>query len=149
LAGDYARAALGMALTLPPLLVLEPTMAIGILFAILAALCAFFLLRTAERHRSLISLEDERIALSGLRPAAIDWRDLKEMKLAYYSVARDRKDGWMQLSLSDGRVTIKIDSRLDGFLSVVRRAARAAGEAELPLGAVTRANLAALRVGFD
>lgn len=52
----------------------------------------------------------------------------------------------MQLELRAGRSTIRLDSRIDGFVRVVERATRAAEARGLPLSAATVANLEALGV---
>ena len=129
LMGDYARSGVGLALT--------------------GTLCAFFLLRTIERHRTIVSVDEDMISVSGIMAASMRWDEVEKLELSYYSVKRDRSGGWMQLTLRKPGVTVKVDSRLDGFLDIVKRAARAGREHEVRVNPVTRANLAALRVTGD
>jgi hypothetical protein len=67
------------------------------------------------------------------------------MQLAYYAPRRARQDGWLQLTLrGPSGPAIRVDSTLDGFDDVLRRATGAAARNELPLDPATEANLAAL-----
>lgn len=145
--GDYLRAAAGFVPVMAILAVgsLGPT-ATAIL-GCLAALFAVFGLRTALRHLTRIETTESGVRASGPLAAAIPWTALDRMKLAYYSTRRDRRDGWMQLELRGGGATIRLDSRIEGFGEVVRRAAVAAAARDLPLGATTLANLESLGIG--
>ena len=146
LLGDYMRAGLGLLLTVPPLLFFEPGTAIGLALFIVAAVCLFFVVRTAERNRAIISLEDDAIAVTSFRSARITWADMARMNLAYYAIKRDKSGGWMELTLKDATNTIKLDSRLEGFLVIVVKAARVARERRLPLNQITLTNLKALNI---
>ena len=53
---------------------------------------------------------------------------------------------WMQLTLASQGDTLKIDSRLDGFVEIVERAAEAARDNDVPLSRITQANLRALEI---
>jgi len=119
---------------------------------VLTAVAALFLVyfgRTVCRQLTHIELDEAGICARGPAPgllsAAIRWDDLRLLRLDYYSTRADREGGWMQLKLGDAQRTIRIDSDLDGFVQIVERAARAAAERGLPLGASTLANLEALR----
>jgi len=149
LMGDYARSGLGLALTFPPLMMFSPTMLITITLALTGALCGFFLLRTIERHRTIVSVDEDMISVSGIMAVSMRWEEVEKLELSYYSVKRDRSGGWMQLTLRKPGVTVKVDSRLEGFLDIVKRAARAGRERDVRVNPVTRANLAALRITGD
>jgi hypothetical protein len=99
LIGDYTRSGLGLALTFPPLMLFSPTSLISAVLVLTGGLCAFFLLRTIERHRTIVSVDDEMIAVSGLTASTLRWDELEKLELSYYSVRRDRSGGWMQLTL--------------------------------------------------
>ncbi|MBI3516702.1 MAG: hypothetical protein HY060_21945, partial [Proteobacteria bacterium] len=92
------------------------------------------------------SVDDEAITLTSFRSARVAWTDLARMTLAYYAVKRDKTEGWMELTLKDAKSTIKLDSRLEGFLVIVIRAARVAREQRLPLNQITLSNLKALNI---
>lgn len=145
--GDYARAAFGLAATAGPVLLLDPAPALAWVLAALAALFAWFGARTALRHGYRFELSDEGIARRGLIERRLAWADLRRIKLAYYAPQRNRKQGWMQLTLRGPGGPLHLDSTLDGFDLVAGRAAAVVAERELPLDSATAANLAAL--GFD
>lgn len=144
--GDYLRAAAGLG---PTVLILA-TVQVGDVAAVvlggLAAIFGAFGLRTALRHASGLEMDETALRATGLRRTVIAWDELDRVKLAYYSTRRDRKSGWMQLQLGAGRARLTLDSRLDGFEQVARRAADVAAERELALSDATAANLQALGV---
>lgn len=146
LVGDYMRAGLGLLLTLPPLLWLGPGFAIGLALVIVAGVCLFFVIRTVERNRAVVSVDDDAIVVTSFSRSEVRWADLARMTLAYYAVKRDKQDGWMELTLKDAKSTIKLDSRLENFREIIVRAARVARERQLPLNQITLSNLKALKI---
>lgn len=163
LSSDYLRVAVGLALTLGPLLLLDLATPIAWLLSILAVLFVWFGWRTVLRQLSAVEVGTEEIAIRGPHGGALAWDELARMKLAYYaprswSSARrrdrqheprdDRQQGWLQLTLqgTSGR-PIRIESTLEGFDQVLRRALAAVAHRELTLDPTTTANLAAL--GLD
>ncbi|HEY3910733.1 MAG TPA: hypothetical protein VGM07_12690 [Stellaceae bacterium] len=144
--GDYLRAAAGL-LPTAAILVLAPLGAVGA--AILGGLAALFLvfgLRTALRHRTSIEMTETGLSAASPLRVTILWTELDRIKLAYYSTRRDRRDGWMQLELRAGASVLRLDSRIDGFAELARRAAMAAGARRLALSPATAANLEALGI---
>jgi hypothetical protein len=144
--GDYARAAAGLA----PTLVILATTPVGILAGTVlggfAVLFAVFGIRTALRHGTRIEITEVALRASGLVRASIPWGELNRMKVAYYCTRRDGRGGWMQLELRSSRSTLRLDSRIQGFVELVETAARAAEIRGLLLSAATCANLQALGV---
>ncbi len=142
---DYARAAIGIVCAGAPLALTELPLAVTAVLAFLAAIFAAFAAQAALRHatRILVSGRDIRALPMGIR---LDWDRLTRLRLAYFSVRRDGRQGWMELKLASGRCTLRIDSRLEGFTEVVRQAAAAAGEACVPLEPATLSNLANLGI---
>lgn len=145
--GDYLRAAAGFVPAMAVLAIGSLGPAATAVLACLAALFAVFGLRTALRHATTIDVTESGVRASGPFSAAIPWVALDRMKLAYYSTRRDRRDGWMQLELRGGGASLRLDSRIEGFGEVVRRAALAAAARGLPLGAATLGNLESLGIG--
>lgn len=142
---DYGRVALGLVVTLPPLLLIDLPAVVAALFGALAALFAWFGWRTWLRQRSWVELSPEAIALRGPFDRHLEWRHLERLKLAYYAPRRSRQDGWLQLTLrGTGGASIRLDSNLEGFDRVLEQAAGAAGLRELELDPATAANLAAM-----
>jgi hypothetical protein len=144
---DYARAAVGVAVCVMPVLFVAAN---GFTYA-LAALGGLFLLfgiRTAVRHMTEIEVDESGIAARGPLGGRIAWDELRRLKLAYYATRRDRKGGWMQLTLTGTGRTLRLDSSLDGFDDVARLAARAGVRNRLEISDATRANFAALDIAL-
>lgn len=146
MAGDYLRAAAGLVPCLALLLSVSPLSVGGMVLSGLALIFGAFAVRTVLRHGTRIEAGDEGLRSVGARQRTIPWRELDRMKLGYYSTKRDRRDGWMQLDLGAGGTRIKLDSRIDGFDDLVRRAAMAAAERRLDLSPATVSNLQALGI---
>jgi hypothetical protein len=144
--GDYLRAGAGF-VPVMAILVCTPLgpVATGIL-AGLAALFAVFGLRTALRHATRFEATETGLAAYGPLSSTIRWAELDQIKLAYYSTRRDRREGWMQLDLRAGGALIRLDSRVDGFNHLVERSATAAAARGVGVSATTAANLQALGI---
>jgi hypothetical protein len=146
LAGDYARAGAGLALTMAPLVLLQLNAAVATIFAGLAVLFAVFAGRTLLRQRAVIGMDETAIHSSGPFAVRLAWVALDELKLGYYATRRDGSGGWMQLTLRAGRQRLLLDSRIDGFAAIVARAAEAARRRHLTLNTATANNLASLGI---
>ena len=146
LAGDYARAAAGLALATPPLVLLELNTAVATIFALLVVLFAIFAWRTLLRQLGTIEMTESAIHSTGLFPVRLDWDALDALKLGYYATRRDGGGGWMQLALGAGRRRLRLDSRIADFKAIAARAAAAARQRGVPLSAATSNNLAALGI---
>jgi hypothetical protein len=146
MASDYLRAAAGLG----PTLFILATVSLGdVTTAVLGGLAAIFgafAVRTALRHGTSLEMDEAGVRATGLSRAVIPWAEFDRVKLAYYSTRRDRKSGWMQLQLGAGRARLSLDSRLDGFEQLARRAALVAAERGLMLSDATAANLQALGI---
>lgn len=142
---DYLRTAVGLGVTLGPVLLLDLADGIAVLLAGLALVFAWFGARTMVRQLTRVELSGDGVTVSGPAPRRLAWRDLARLKLAYYAPRRSRDDGWLQLTLSGaGGRPIRLDSTLSGFDRVLAQATRAAREKALPLDQATDANLVAL-----
>jgi hypothetical protein len=146
LAGDYARAAAGLALAIPPLVLVQLNPVVASIFALLAALFAVFAWRTLLRQLGAIEMNDVEICRTGLFPVRLRWDSLDEVKLGYYATRRDGASGWMQLTLRAERRRLQLDSRIEGFAAIAARAAAVARRRELTLSPTTVNNLAALGI---
>ena len=113
----------------------------------LALLFAVFGARTALRHRTVVEVDDIKVATHGLWRQEMKWSELIEVKLNYYSTKRDRTSGWMQLMLRGPTGKLRFDSTLDGFPEVARRAHMTARAKGIELTEATISNFASL--GFE
>ena len=148
LAMDYIRAALGaLATGSPVVLVSMPPVAMAILCSLATLFFAYGIV-TVLRHRTKIDVSDDWIAVSP-RGHKYSWKHLKSVRLRYYSTRRDHRGGWMQLVLTFNNKRLGIDSRLEGFDDIVRRATAAARRVDLALDATSLTNLAALGVSLN
>jgi hypothetical protein len=165
LSSDYLRVAVGLALTVGPLLLLDLAAPIAWLLSVLAILFVWFGLRTGLRQLSSVELSPQGIAIRGPFGRSLAWDELARMKLAYYAPRgwsrarrRDRhhergerdegQRGWLQLTLQATRGRpVRVESTLEGFDQVLRRAMATASQKQLGLDPTTTANLAAL--GLD
>jgi len=148
LLGDYGRSGIGLALTVPPLVLLDVHPVIGVVMGAMALLFAAFLVRTVERQLTGVSYDDVGVSLTGLRTLQIAWTDIKGLDLAYYSTRRDRSNGWMQITLRGPGTRLRLESTLDGFDGLVERAAMAAQANGIVLAETALENLGALGVSY-
>jgi len=149
LAGDYARAAVGVAATAGPLVLLPTSPVIMWILAGFGALFVVFAARTALRHMTVVRIDDAGIASVGPWPVSLRWDELKGMALSYYSTRRDRTRGWMQLSVRGTGRALRLDSTIEGFTEIVARAARSAEANRVALSPATAGNLAALGLAAE
>ena len=144
LTGDFVRSVTGLAITLGPMLLAQPGTLMMAVLGALAALFAAHGTRTWVKSATRIAVDDEGIVVRGPRQATLRWDGLRHMSLTYYSTRRDGSKGWMQMKLKGEDATLRIDSTLDGFPVLVRRAATEAAKRGLELPPATQVNIAAL-----
>jgi hypothetical protein len=145
LLADYARASAGLVFA-AAIIFLPLHWALSVVFGAIAALLLGFGLRTFLRQRSRVELSDTGIALTGPLSRRIDWAELAEFRLRYFSMRRDRKHGWMELTLKGRTGKLSIESQIEGFETIVERAARAA--AGLAVDEASLVNLGALGIAI-
>ncbi len=143
---DYARAALGLAVTLPPLLLAGLSPVVVAIFSGLALLFALFGASTLLRQLGTLVIDDSGIAIAGGWSRRIDWAALTRLRLRWFAARRDRRAGYMQLVLKGGGRRIAIDGRIEDFAAIVAAAARVATARGLALDDSTVANLIALGI---
>ena len=152
-AGDFLRASVGLVLTGGPALAVPAASASQIVLIALAALFLAFGIRTWQRGVALVTLTPASISISAPRRVSLSWRNLRSVRLSYYSTKSDRAGGWMQLTLKgqggpDGGV-IRVDSTLEGFHEIAREAAAAALASRAEMTESTRTNFDALGIKLD
>lgn len=142
---DYVRAIVGMACTGGPLVLASLPPLAGLVLGVLTAIFLVFGIQAVLRQVTTILVNGRGIRALPFG-ARLDWDRLTRLRLAYFSVRRDRRAGWMELKLGSGRRTLRIDSRLEGFVDVVRQAAAAADRERLALEPATLSNLSDLGI---
>jgi hypothetical protein len=153
---DLRRAVVGLILTVGPMLLLGDSVVALAILGVLALLFLAFGLRTVLRGMTLVHVTDDGLSsdplggregrLPGLAPQTIAWRDIRKIGLRFFSLKRDRSEGWMELSLGDGQQSLRLDSTLDGFKDIAVRAAEAARANGVALSDSTKANLSGLGI---
>ncbi len=143
---DLARVSAGLVLAGLPMLLVNTVPVVTGLLALTVAIFAAYGLLSAGRHLTRIEVDEAGISTHGPVPTALEWRNLKGVKLSYYSTRRDRSGGWLQLSLFDGRRRLNVDSRISGFDNVAVGAAGAVRANGLGLEPATVANFQAIGI---
>ena len=146
---DGLRALAGLAFTGVPLATLPLVSWFGMVLGAGVVLFGVFGAMTVLRARTEVRVDDDGIETTPGRRSRIRWSRLRSVKLRYFAVRRERertrgqgaRRGWMQLVLKGEDGVVRLDSRLDGFDDVLRRAASAAAGRDLD--PVTAANFEA------
>ncbi|MCA8907035.1 MAG: hypothetical protein KDA64_03960 [Rhodospirillaceae bacterium] len=146
LVADYGRGALGLGISGAVLLLVDAAPLVFWTFALFGAVSAWFLGRTLLRHLSAFGHDADAVWQTGPLGRRIAWEELSALRLKFFSTRRDRSAGWMHLTLSGRRTTLRVESALDGFEELVARAFDAAKARDLALSDATLANLMALGI---
>lgn len=144
LAADYARAAFGLVTTGGVAAFANALPFWTYVFGGLALMFLAYGVRTAMRQLTVVECTEAGLAAGGARPISIDWRDVRNVRLRYFSTRRDRSGGWLQLTVEGPSGAIRLDSTLEDFPAVAHRALQAAAAKDLSLSADTAANARAL-----
>lgn len=143
---DYLCAGTGLGLCAVPLAVGTMTIVTAVLVPA-AVLFAAYGLRTAIRQSTRVTVSDDGIGLSGVpRPVNLTWGGVESLALGHFSAWREGMGGWMQLRLTGPAGTIRVESTLDGFHDIVRRAVAGAAINGLSLDPATTSNLGILGI---
>ena len=141
---DYVRGFLGTGIGLVILITNEWNNQLVWLFAGLTILFAIYTMATFKKQMTRFRISEEGVRGGWWRMRGIGWDDLEGISLRYYPTSRNRKRGWMTLTLKSDSDRIDIDSALPGFAALARRAGHAAAARGIALDRVTRENFAAL-----
>ncbi len=138
---DYARAALGIAVTGIPMVMADLSGIAGTIVGLLAVVFIAYGARTAMRQFTVYEVSDQGIRAIGPLGRAIAWADLTDVQVRYYSTRRDNENGWMQLKVFAAQGNLSLDSSLEGFDELILRAVRVAETRGLELNETTLENL--------
>ncbi len=146
LTSDYIRAGAGIVVCGGPLPFLAGNLPAIAVLGSLTLLFAYFGWRTYLRQRTMVRVDETSIEASGVVRTRLNWRNLKQVKLSYFSTKRDRRDGWMQLSIRTPEGSLRVDSNIQGFETLARHAYDAAVENGLEMSPATQGNFQALGI---
>lgn len=141
---DYVRGLGGMALGLAILAANEWDNQLMWLFVGLTILFAIYTMATINKQISRIRLSEQGIEIGGWSKRGVKWDEIENVSLRFYPTSRNRKRGWMTLTLKTNKNRVDIDSTLPGFRALALRARHAAGLKGIHLDRVTSDNMAAL-----
>lgn len=141
---SYLRLAVVCALVTGLWLVMPAGTWLTVCLAAVLALVSGHAIQTYCRQRSVIRLDDFGLHVAGPLSYSVLWRDLRRVRLSYYSTRRDGSEGWMQLKVAGRGRPIRIDSDLAGFGTIVIETLRQADFLGLDVGSATRHNAAVL-----
>ncbi len=149
LAGDYLRAAIGLAVGLGVFISAPEGPVILVVFGGVTALFAYFAYRTVQRHVTRVAVSDKEIRDTGIGTRVMAWSDLQRIKLRYFGTKRQQRSsgGFMQLNMRGGRTSLTYDWSLDGFDYIAWRAAKALRENGVSMDPASAGNL--LIMGLD
>ncbi len=138
---SYARAAVGVGMMAGLLVSAQPGVTLTVVLAGLAAVFLVYGLRTALRHATRYGFDERGVFAIGPVSRAIEWGDVVNVKLSYYTTKRDGTSGWWQLDIKGRNSTMRCDSTLDGFGALAERAVREARTRGIELSPTTIGNL--------
>ncbi|MBT5569923.1 MAG: hypothetical protein HOJ90_01770 [Alphaproteobacteria bacterium] len=144
---DLLRACLGVAACVTPMFFIAPGAIATYVLAAPAIFFGLFGLRTWLHTRTVVTLDDAAIEMTGWGSARIPWQDLDTLKLSYFSTRRDREAGWMQLTLRAGGNKIALHSTLEGFEDICRQAFRVTQTRDIEMSDATARNFAVIGLG--
>ncbi len=141
LRASYLRAAVGVGMMTALMVTGQPGVTGAVVLIGLAALFLVYGLRTALRHATRYGFDDRGVFAIGPVSRTIEWGDVVNVKLSYYTTKRDGTSGWWQLDIKGRQSTMRIDSTLDGFGALAERAVREARKRGIELSPTTIDNL--------
>ena len=146
---DGLRCAAGLAATIGPLAILDVVWPLALILFALGLVFAAFAVRLMLQGQTSIEVTEQGIASRGLVVREMAWSDLRSLKLAHYAPRKRPSEGWYQLTIRGPSGALRIDSTIDDFREVVRRAAMAADAAGLALDPATSENMRGIRGPHD
>jgi hypothetical protein len=140
----YFRAVTGLAGALGAWYAIPASGTVSLVCGVVAGAFALYAVQIRLRQLSAVRWDGEGVHLEGPLPRSLQWSELREVRLAYYSTRRDGENGWMQLKIRGKSGVLRVDSDADGFDRLVITSLHHAGRLGLDVTAVTRHNAAVL-----
>ncbi|PPR79390.1 MAG: hypothetical protein CFH01_00447 [Alphaproteobacteria bacterium MarineAlpha2_Bin1] len=95
---------------------------LALLFILLFSL--YFTLLILKNFSKIIITNEEIIKSNPVIKTIINWKDITEIKLNYYSTRRDKEKGWMVLLLLNNQKKIVIHSSISSFDKILQEIAK-------------------------
>jgi hypothetical protein len=133
-----------------PLLIGTPGLFFLILLLGLAALFLGYGLRTLRMQLTAYEIRPDGLASHGPLRRFHPWDKLTGVHLRYYATTRDKsrrdlKRGWLELKITSPAGTLRIDSGVEGFDTILEAVEGAARKYEVELDETTEENLKVFR----
>lgn len=145
---QYALALIGLLACLFCLFWFNGDLLIDFIFIGFIGLCLVAAWRCFLRHRAVVTCDEYTISLLDVGVVKLDWHKIDQVRLSFFSQRSDQREGWMRLTLTAEKKTIKIDSQIEKFYTLADRAARAAKDNGVRLDEISRLNFKALGLSF-
>ena len=142
--GDYFRSAMGIAVSIIPLVVVSSKPVITYLFSAMIIVFLAFGLRTILRHLTRIEVWDEGITVNLPFRKQIGWSDISALKIKYFSTRKNKKNGWLQMTVGGAGQSISVDSKISGFRDILKQRHRSRRRQRVSLDEASTANMEAL-----
>ncbi len=152
LIGDYVRTAAGLAIGIGVLVSVPPSPVMLAIFGGTTLLFLVFGMRTLQRHLVQVAVTSDGISAAGLGTRALRWDSLDRLSLRYYGTRRQQREGsggFLQLGLHGDGTALRLESSIDGFDEIIRRAVHAARQNGIALDPTSAGNLLGLGVDVD
>lgn len=150
LIGDYCRAGGGFLIAAVPLTIGTPGTVFFILLNGLALLFLGYGLRTARLQWTAYEILPDGLACHGPLKRFHSWDKVSNIRLRYYATTReknlrDMKHGWLELKITSPAGTLRIDSGVEGFETILNAVSEAAEKHQIELDEMTEENLKVFR----
>jgi hypothetical protein len=146
IAAAYARSVFGLAVTLGPLVALQPASWLGVVLVLGAALFLIYAAKSVARHSTRVVVDAAGIRTEGLFGVTIGWDALRAVEMNYYTTRSDGSGGWIELLVRGSGGLIRIESSLEGFTQIAARVAQEAIKRNRPLDDRARTHMRALGI---
>lgn len=140
----YLRAGGGFIIALAVILFASDTSVTIWIVGPIALLFLAFGCATVLKQMTVLQTSTEGLARLGPFNRSIRWQELQRFELRYYSIKRDRSDGWMQMTIRGKGRSISVESTIEGFSDLVAIASAAAETQGVGLSEASQTNLEAL-----
>ncbi len=144
LRADYFKALVGMLACWAPFAYGAEVSGGMMILLVCGGLFGLLAIRTMMKSLTKFSLNGEGLKVNFPMRREISWHELTFLSLSYYSTWRNGDNGWMQLTLKDGRKSLRLESNVSGFEDIVGNALAAAHTARLQLDQKTLRNAEAM-----
>lgn len=139
---EMIKAGTGSAACLFILLLLQPSPYLGWPFAGLGLLFLTYFVNQAKRIHQKFKITSLGISrISGKKERTLTWEALEDFQLSYYPHGRNARTGNFVLKLRGNGMSLKVESSLDHFSTLLATATIPARNRELILSPATLANL--------